>query len=310
MLESIITSCEVTALHSKHITINEQRINDFVSSINGIKMEHWLSSSPFGLLELPIQTIINFLLIYESIDFSFWGTPKWTITAKGKQLDGSIALLYALLTYVTENETTDFSTVSETQFRNILKGNTEIPLLKERYKIVQEISKIVNEKMNGNFYQYVSHMTTDIELFDTIISHFDNFKDERIYHHQRVFFYKLAQLLTSDILHIREIKEHIIPDYSHLVGCSDYKIPQVLRGMGILVYDTELAQQVDHQIELPKNSEYEIEIRANTLHVINIIYHKLNRKYPRIDINDYIYMKKKEKEFTLLPYHFTRCTNY
>ena len=32
--------------------------------------------------------------------------------------------------------------------------------------------------------------------------------------------------VTSDILHIREKKEKIKVDCSHLVGCSDYKIPQ------------------------------------------------------------------------------------
>ena len=52
-------------------------------------MNHWLSSSPFGLLDLSDETIINFLLIYESINFSFWGEPKWTIDTNFGKLDGS-----------------------------------------------------------------------------------------------------------------------------------------------------------------------------------------------------------------------------
>ena len=45
----------------------------------------------YNLLDLPTETIINFLLVYEAIDFSFWGNPKWTIdTSNGKE-DGSIA---------------------------------------------------------------------------------------------------------------------------------------------------------------------------------------------------------------------------
>lgn len=310
MLENIIKSCEYVANNSKHIKINLERLNQLVESIKDINMEHWLASSPFGLLDLPVETIINFLLVYEAVDFSFWGNPKWSIDTDSGILDGSIALLYALLKYVKETNSTDFSDIKEEEFKNILKGNVEIPLLKERLDIIREVSKTVNEKMNGDFYKFIQSITTDSELFDIILNYFANFKDERTYDNQIIYFYKLAQLLTSDILHIREIKQHIKVDYSHLIGCADYKIPQILRGMGILVYDDELSKLVDSQIELPLNSEYEVEIRANMLTVINIINKKLNGKFNSIDINDYLFMQKKDKSLTVKPYHLTRSTNY
>lgn len=172
MLENIIESCKYVSKNSKYVSINEEKLNQFIEKIENIKMEHWLSSSPFGLLELPVETIINFLLIYESIDFSFWGSPKWSIETDSDKLDGSIALLYALLKYVKKSKTTDFSNVSQECFSNILKGNIEIPLLEERFKIIKEISTIVNEKMQGNFYQYIKHITSDAELFETIIKYF------------------------------------------------------------------------------------------------------------------------------------------
>ncbi len=310
MLEKISTSCECVATNSKHVSINQEKLYEFVNNINNIKMEHWLSSSPFNLLDLPVETIINFLLIYEAIDFSFWGNPKWTINTDNESLDGSIALLYVLLKYVKESQTTDFTKISEDEFANILKGNVEIPLFQERLKIIKEVSTIVNEKMNGNFYEFIRKITTDSELFEIIIKYFPNFKDERQYNGENIYFYKLAQLLTSDILHIREIKEQIKVDYSHLIGCADYKIPQILRSLGILNYDEELSQIIDNQIELPVNSEYEVEIRANMLTVINMINKILKEKYNCIDINDYLFMKKSDKSLVLKPYHLTRCINY
>lgn len=310
MLENIIQSCKYISENSKHVSINEEKLNQFVKGIDNIKMEHWLSSSPFGLLELPVETIINFLLIYESIDFSFWGSPKWSIETTSGKLDGSIALLYALLNYVKKEKTTDFSNISKEKFSNILKGTPEIPLLEERFKIIKEVSTIVNKKMQGNFYQYIKHITSDKELFEIIINSFPNFKDERTYNNKIIYFYKLAQLLTSDILHIREEKEQIKVDYTHLVGCADYKIPQVLRGLGILNYSDELLKIVDNQIEIPVNSVYEVEIRANMITVIDMINKKLDYKYSRMDINDYLFMQKKNKNLTLKPYHLTRNTNY
>ncbi len=309
MLEEIIKSCNYVSENSKYVKINENKLREFAESMEQVKTNHWLSFSPYNLLDLPIETIVNFLLVYESIDFSFWGNPKWTIQADGKNEDGSIALLYAILRYVKEKNA-DFSEISKEEFAKILKGNVEIPLFEERYKIIRNVSKIVNEKMKGNFYEYIKDITSDIELFDLIIRDFPSFKDERTYNGKTIYFYKLAQLLTSDILHMRELKEGIKVDYSHLVGCSDYKIPQVMRGLGILEYNEELANIIDKKEEIKQNSIYEVEIRANMLIVIDLIKRKLNDRVCAIDINDYIWGQGKNKSINLKPYHLTRTTNY
>lgn len=309
MLEEIIKSCNYVSENSKYVKINENKLREFAESMEQVKTNHWLSFSPYNLLDLPIETIVNFLLVYESIDFSFWGNPKWTIQADGKNEDGSIALLYAILRYVKEKNA-DFSEISKEEFAKILKGNVEIPLFEERYKIIRNVSKIVNEKMKGNFYEYIKDITSDIELFDLIIRNFPSFKDERTYNGKTIYCYKLAQLLTSDILHMRELKEGIKVDYSHLVGCSDYKIPQVMRGLGILEYNEELANIIDKKEEIKQNSIYEVEIRANMLMVIDLIKRKLNDRVCAIDINDYIWGQGKNKSINLKPYHLTRTTNY
>lgn len=316
MLNKILESCEYVFNNSKYVTINNKKLIEFVKTIPKDKTKHWLSSSPYGLLNLPVEDTINFLLIYESIDFSFWGEPKWQIEINGKKEDGAVALLYAILKYVKDNNTTDFSNITKDEFKYLLKGNIEIPLIEERYEFITNVSKIVNEKMDGNFYNYIKNVTTDTELFDIIIKFFPSFKDERIYNNNLVYLYKLAQLLTSDILHIRELKEKIKVDYSHLVGCADYKIPQVLRSLGILEYSKDLSDIIDNREEIEVNSIYEVEIRANMIVAIDIIKNKLGGNVYSIDINDYIWGQAKNKEvkpklkLKLKPYHLTRCINY
>ena len=310
MLDKIVSTTQYVANNSINVKINEEKINEFVKSIKEIKLSHWLSYSPYNLLDLPIEMIINLLLVYESIDFSFWGNPKWTIDTNNGKEDGGIALLYAIFKYVKDKNTTDFSNITKNEFSNILKGNVEIPLFEERFNIIRNVSRIVNEKMNGSFCKFINNINIDEELFEIIISHFPNFKDERTYNNKTIYFYKLAQLLTSDILHIREIKENIKVDYSHLVGCADYKIPQVMRGMGMLNYSDKLSNIIDSKKEIEVNSEYEVEIRSNMLVVIDLIKKKLENRVCAIDINDYIWSQGKNKNIKLKPYHLTRCTNY
>ena len=310
MLEEIIESCKYVSENSKSVQINEINLDNFIKEINNIETKHWLSFSPFNLLDLPVETIINFLLIYESIDFSFWGNPKWTILIDDVKEDGSIALLYAILKYVKKKNSTDFSNITKDEFKKILKGNVEIPLFEERYNIIKNVSKIVNEKMNGNFYKFIKNINSDTKLFNVIVSNFPNFKDERTYNKKNIYFYKLAQLLTSDILHIREQKEKIKVNYSHLVGCADYKIPQVMRGLGILEYSNKLANIIDNKEEIEVNSKFEVEIRANMIVVIDMIKNKLGDNVCAIDINDYIWCQGRNKNIKLKPYHLTRNINY
>lgn len=309
MFNKIKSSCQYVADNSKYVKINYDKLDKFINNIDCNNLKNWLMYNPYDLLKLDVETIINFLLVFESIDYSFWGQPKWMIDTDEGIKDGSDALLYVMIKYVKKTKNTDFSNISLNDFKNILKGNVEIPLLEERYKTIVDISKIVNEKMNGNFYKFIKNITSDTQLFDIIISNFESFKDERNYNGKTIYFYKLAQLLTSDILHIREKIEGIKVDYSNLIGCADYKIPQTLRALGIVEYNEELSNIIDSQEIIEISSKYEVEIRASQIAVIEYIHNKLSN-INSIDINDFFFVYSKKVKSIAKPYHLCRNTNY
>lgn len=309
MLEKIKKSCDYVTERSKYVTINHKKLDEYIKTIECQKIKFWLSSNPYGLFDMNIDKIINFMLLFDSIDYCFWGEPKWTVETTEGSKDGSDALLYTLLNYVKTLDKIDFTTISFEEFSNILKGNVDIPFLRERYDTVVSICNIVNKKMNGNFYNYIKKINNDIELFDIIISNFDDFCDERVYDGKKIYFYKLAQLLTSDILHIKELINGIKVDYSHLVGCADYKIPQTLRALGILEFKEELSEIVDNKKLIKENSIYEVEIRSNMITVINYINSKLGNSCC-IDVNDYLFVSSRDVKNIAKPYHLCRNRNY
>ena len=59
--------------------------------------------------------------------------------------------------------------------------------------------------------------------------------------------------------------------------------------------------------DIPKE---EVEIRANTLKVIDYIYETLDRKYSRMDINDFIWLLGQDKSKMIKPYHRTLTKHY
>ena len=308
-LEKVLKTTKEISKNSKYIHINLKAIKNL--HLNTSKVGHWLSSNPYGILDLNIEDIVNFLIMYDAIDCCFWGNPKWTIKdSHGNNIDGAFALLYALLKLYKDQGHLNFELITFEKFKDHLKGNIDIPLLKERYQILQKISAVINQKMNGNFYQYIRNIKEDIKLIHIVVNNFSSFTDVRTYNNQTVYFYKLAQLVTSDILHIRSLKENIEVDCSHLVGCADYKIPQVLRGLGVLEYNSELQNIVDNKREIVENSDYEIEIRANTIVAINLIKNELNNKFDAITINDIIWYAGQDKTKNFKPYHLTKTLSY
>jgi hypothetical protein len=314
VLEKVLKTCQYVAEHAKHVKIDYDKTNELVSELLDFDNVHYLTKVPYNVYAMSTKDIINFLLIYDAIDFSFWGNPKWTIDANGRELDGGIALLHCIFNLFNGRDSKEvykeLENMTLEDFKTILKGNVDIPLLEERFKIVQGIAKIVNTKMNGNFYDYIEGSTVDKDIFKIILENFSSFEDTREYQGKTIYFYKLAQLLTSDILHVVEIKEHTRADYSNLVGCADYKIPQVMQEFGILEYDNELTQLLESKTPIEENSEYEVEIRASMILVINYIWEQINKSIDRIDINDFVWSKGQDKTKQYKPYHLTRTTSY
>lgn len=309
MLEKIIDSCNYVMKNAKFVTINNDKLDEVIKTINQKKLKHWLSNNPYNFFDMGIESIVNFLLFFEAIDYSFWGTPKWTIETELGEKDGSDALLYSMLKYTKENGIDSFFDISFKEFKMMLKGNIEIPFIKERYDTIVQICKVLKDRMNGNFYKYIYSVYSDFELLDIIINNFPSFKDERKYDGKTIYFYKLAQLLTSDILHLREQIEGIDVDYSHLVGCADYKIPQTMRALEILKYNEELSNIVDNKLEIDCSSKYEVEIRASMLVAIDYIKSKM-KDAKAIEINDYFFVASKNIKSIAKPYHLCRNRNY
>ncbi len=306
--QSIIDTAKYVTSNAKHVIINYDRIDEIIGS--GITTgKYWGESNIFGFLDLSIDKIVNFMLLYQSIGFCFWGEPKWTITTKDNEnYDGSAALMYIFVSNI--DFFSDFKKVENMtldEFKSFMSGNVQIPLLEERYRILVEVSKIVNNRMNGNFYEYTKDKVRDIDLFNIIIDSFPSFKDTRSYLTKEIYFYKLASLLTSDILHARAIKEGIKVDYSHIAGCSDYKIPQILRALKITEYSEYLSEIVDGKKLIPENDPLEVEIRAAVIEVERYIVKKT--KICGIEVNDFLWLKSKVLKSTE-PYHLTLTTNY
>lgn len=292
--------------NSKHVHINEEVINKVINNFKLDDTSHWLDSNPFGVLDLTINEIIYFLLIYHAIgDYCLWGTPKWTIHTEVGVLDGTYAIIYLIVKRIKNKK--NFN-ITFDEFKEFLKGDGDLPLLEDRYNNLCKVNELLNKK--EDFYSLIKDLKDDNSLLDYIVNNLPFFKDESEYKGHTIYFYKRAQLFTSDILNVRKKIEGIDVDCTHLQGCADYKIPQVMRCLGILEFDEELSKLVDSETKIEENSEMEVEIRSNNLVAIDLIYKKLNKSVTKMNINDYIWTLGQDKTKITKPYHKTLTGKY
>lgn len=318
-MNQILETTRFVVENARHVKINPEKITEFCNHFEESHINHWIKQGPYDLTKLNDSDKLHFLLVFNSISFSYWGEPKWTVDYHGEKFDGSWAMIAALGKAI-ENKVPILdlkwlSTITEKEFENIMKGNAKIPLLKERLLILREIGTIVTQKFAMDLPNALRKANGDAtELLKLMVNIFPSFNDTSSYNNKTIYFYKRAQLLVSDIYQLFNGNGHgKLRNIDQLTACADYKLPMILRKLDILSYSPELARKVDNKIELQHGSEEEVEIRASTIWVNELIKQKLKKKIPLIypiHINDHLWLLSQAKSADDKPYHLTRTTAY
>lgn len=319
MENKILESIKPVIKLSKFVRINKESIEAVCNNFNLQNVQYWMLTSPFYFIDLSDEEKLNFLFILHSINFCYWGEPKWTIEYKDKQYSGTYGMMGCLRKAIDNKvpilKPSYLAKINEVDLKEILKGNIIIPLFEERLKILQENGKILEEKYKGVFTNVLKEAKKDtLNLLQIITSNFPSFNDFAIYKGNKVLFHKRAQLLISDIYRTFKGKNYgELKNIEQLTAFADYRIPQVLRKLGILEYLPELAFKIDKKIPILSGSEEEIEIRANTIWAVELMKEKIKTKILNItsmDIDSYLWLLSRNKSFNDKPHHLTRTIFY
>ena len=304
---------------SKYVRINHDKIIELAKSFHHSDVSHWLNAFPLNFSHLTDEEKLNFLLVFNSTSFCYWGEPKWTVDYKGEKYDGSWGMIVSILRALEEGkpilDAKYRTNITKKEYAEILEGNIKISLFEERRKITREVASVLIEKYEGNFAKLVEQAEGDaMRLLDMIIENFPSFDDNSIFYGDFIYFYKRAQLLVADIYQLFGGKGYgDLKNIDQLTACADYKLPQSLRTLGIISYTPSLEDKVDNKIELLASEQEEVDIRTNTIWAVEFIkqeLEKLGKKVNSIEINDYLWLMGQDKSKHSKPYHRTITTAY
>lgn len=197
------------------------------------------------------------------------------------------------------------------------------PQLAERTRKVQEVGRVLGACFQGKAAELVRTAQGSSErLVELVVANFPGFRDEAVYRGEQVFFYKRAQIFAADVwaAYGRRVCTKDSPaafafhDVDRLTMFADYRVPQILRARGALVYTPALAAAIDARQELAYGSEEEVEIRAATVQAVEGLREALagigRPGVPSVVLDWLLWQEGENQRETLPPHHRTRTVFY
>ncbi|MBI2756690.1 MAG: hypothetical protein HYX52_08270 [Chloroflexi bacterium] len=259
----------------------------------------------------------NVVLLLDALNFSFWGSPRWRVHWQGQDRDGYWGLAAALRHALDGGQPLwDAAFLESLDAATLLAGRdgVEIPLIEARQGAIREVSRGL-AIVGGSLLTLVQQSEGQVGTFIRLVAeHFPSFHDVAEYRGQAVPLYKRAQILVADLHGATEgsVGDCWFADLESLTMFADYKVPQVLHGLGVLRYTEDLEAVLRSETLLETNDAREVEIRALSVHAVEKICAALRGLgSPLAPFQaDWALWTLGQGRAWPLPYHRTRTTAY
>jgi hypothetical protein len=271
------------------------------------------------------ERTVNWILVLDALNFCFWGEPgeeRWRIEWHGQVLDGYNALAAALSRAVEMGYAiwdahflADMKPDTLAEILRPVAGSPQIPLFEARLANLREVGHVLLDLYQGEFARAVLQTgRSAVSLVLLLAREFASFRDTAAWQGITVPFYKRAQICVADLYTAFAGRDWgTFDDLYQLTAFADYKLPQLLRRSGILVYSSELAERVESRLPILPGSVEEVEIRSATIWGVEWLRRELAGRgmaRPASAIDYRLWSDSQVEAPDTRPYHRTRTIFY
>lgn len=252
----------------------------------------------------------QYVFVLDALNFCFWPTEnmEYEHLARG--------LKTALLSDPHALDAANLAAVSNETVASWFHPFTP-PQLDERRRKVREVGEVLQHSFDGLALNLIKQSNSSaVEAIRLVLAHFPGFRDHAVYKGEQVHFYKRAQILVGDVWAAygrRTSGLASFHDIGKLTMFADYRVPQVLRPEGVMIYSPKLAELVDSKSEIPAGSEMEVEIRAATIQSVEMLHDKMvtqGHHLQVIELDWLLWQIGEDNKKSLQPHHRTWSIYY
>ncbi|MEN6437300.1 MAG: queuosine salvage family protein [Syntrophobacter sp.] len=317
----VLASAHEVAARARWVFFHPERIDHAIG-----KWGHLLDSAPRWdhpcHFSDQTEETVRWIFSLDVLNHCFWpdpGDPVWTVRFNGQDWSGywglAASLKRALSMGIPVTNPAWLSRISENDLARIFSGEGTIPLFAERLMNLREAGAVIVSQLGGDLLSLFTRASgSAVRLVTDLVSLFASFRDEAVYLGGKVYFWKRAQIFASDVFMAFEGKMWgCFHDIGSLTAFADYKLPQVLRELGIISYHPELAARIDALKFIGPGSEKEVEIRAMTIiavHAIRALFSQSGFNVTSAQVDGWLWALGQYDAFRARPYHRCRTIFY
>src|ERR1700688_601727 len=248
---------------------------------------------PFGVGAGDAKEAIDFILVADSIDTAFTDFStheKYQMDFAGQHWSDSDAEFACLKRALDAGKPIldgkYLAKISRAELDDIFAGNMKMPMLDEKLAVLHQVGAVLAKKYDGRFHKFVQACSPRLYdrgngLIERMVKEFPRFNDVSEFEGQEIKFYKLAQLgvwMLYSTLH--KAGKFRLDDPQKMTAFADYIVSVGLRLMGSVSYSKELEHAINTYQLIPRDSRWEIEIRAHCLYATALMTDEINKLRP------------------------------
>jgi len=317
---SLLTACRRLVAQTPHLRLHADAAVRAVAEATPelLRLPAW--DDP-GFYDGPDERVVAWLLAYNAINYSYWpepGVARWSTVVAGRRVgtdDEALGVMISLAQQQREGVALWHGPVLEGLTAEELgrwlapaPGAGPLPLLEERLAALQELGRAYATW--GGPLGLVD-VATAPELVERLVAALPSWEDER---GPTLRFRKRAQLVTGMIIgRFGGQGPGALHDREALTAYADYRLPQILRGLGVLELSAELAARIARHEELVVGCPEEVALRAAVVVGAEELRLALEPLWPHVtalEVDHMLWRTAVARDATLPPFHRTRTTDY
>lgn len=299
----VLGACEDVAATAELVRLDREAVERLAERLAVEPRPEGAAAWPpphLGVADAGPERVAGWTLQLSGMNFSFWqDEPRWRVAGN----DGYMALATALRRAhdrgVPVGDATADAARGVADLAAILQGDAggpaAPPLLAERHAVATTCARRLLADHGGSALAALGAVADAAAFASYLATTQPLFRDVAEYRGRRVPILKRAQIAAYDCgLALGEHAPDVLRRRDGLTAFADYKLPQLLREEGLLVYAPALAATVDAGDELRPGCEAETEIRALTVVAVERLRHGLRRRgvvLPACDVDSLLWWR-------------------
>jgi hypothetical protein len=317
LLRQVRTSCRSVASQSVLVRINHDRLRTYALQLPLDETVLPLPDPSCHFLGHGEQTVAFFLTL-NTVNF---GSGYFPYLRKRNGMSGYFTVASFLNDYFKEHGPFSAEQLTETTADTCIEIFHQDPACQPAVELMRLFAEALGtlgeylvSHFDGSFTAMVNSAGFSAEQLVRTLIRMPFFNDSATYLGENVKFFKRAQITAADLyLSFNGQGSGRFDDIDNLTIFADNLVPHVLRLDGILDYDDGLLSRIEKEEEIPSGSPEEIEIRACSVHAVELMVEELKRSGKDVNsmkLDQFLWNRGQLPQYKKHPRHRTRTVYY